>query len=90
MIITLELPDYDGRATDVIWEEEAEIHMDAEHGDVVISANRAGLTTLAKQMLYLRNLPAGCHVHYDSLFLGKDTDRDLIIEKRPELVELNK
>lgn len=81
MNITLELPDYDGRATDVIWEEEAAVSMNVGNGEVVLSANRAGLTALAKQMLYLRNLPAGSHVHYDSAFLAADAGMELILEK---------
>ena len=84
MKITLELPDYDGRATDVIWEEDASVRLDAGHGEVVLSANRAGLTALAKQMLYLadESLPAGSHVHYDDLLLDEGSNRALIIEKR--------
>ena len=81
MNITLELPDYDGRATDVIWDEEAAVSMDVGNGEVVLSANRAGLTALAKQMLYLRDLPAGSHVHYDDAFLTAHAGMELIVEK---------
>ena len=86
MKITLELPDYDGRATDVIWEEDASVRLDAGHGEIVLSANRAGLTALAKQMLYLadESVPAGCHVHYDDAFLDADAGVELIVEKRAD------
>ena len=90
MKITLELPEYDGRATDVIWEEDAAVRVAADHGAVVLSANRAGLTALAKQMLYLRDLPAGCHVHYDGAFLCEGSGQELILEKRADADESQK
>ncbi len=84
MKITLELPEYDGRATDVLWENDAAVCVRCAGQDVIISANRAGLIALAKQMLYLSDpaVPAGCHVHYDRLFLEEAPDsRPLIVEK---------
>ena len=84
MKINLELPDYDGRAADVLWEGDATVRVEAMGPEVVLSADRAGLISLAKQMLYLadESLPAGSHVHYDDLLLDEGSNRVLIIEKR--------
>ena len=51
----------------------------------VLSANKKGLISLAKQMLYLANNDfhcSGAHIHFDSFFTKMDNAKyDLIIEK---------
>ena len=83
MKITLEIPDYDGRATDVIWKQDAAVRVDIFGRGVVITANSDGLISLAKQMMYLaeETVPSGCHVHYDDLFLSGGSASSLIIDK---------
>ena len=85
MKLVVDIPDYDGNAMDVIWESGSKYDIKIEDGNsVVISANKRGLISLAKQMLYMaeNDLPQGSHVHYDSFFApNNDNDLDLIIEK---------
>lgn len=84
MQITVDIPNYDGNGLDVIWETDSKYAISIKNNNVVISANKSGLVSLAKQMLYMayNNLPRGSHVHYDSFFTGiNDNDFQLIIEK---------
>ena len=51
---------------------------------IALAANKEGLISLAKQMLYfaLNDLPKGSHVHFDSFFTGQtDIEHELVIEK---------
>jgi hypothetical protein len=77
MRIIVDLPDYDGNALDVIWDEGANYTLDFDGNGLIISANKSGLISLAKQMLYMAhsNLPFGSHVHYSSFFtkMGEET-----------------
>ena len=80
---TIELPDYDGDGMDVIWENNAEFRLDVFKRETSITANKEGLISLAKQMLYMAysNLPKGSHVHYDDFFTKSGSDNCLIIVK---------
>ena len=80
----IEIPDYDGNALDVIWEKSAKYSININANNVVLSANKNGLISFAKQMLYMAysELPKGSHVHYDDFFTKIETnDFELIIEK---------
>ncbi len=48
-----------------------------------LSANKAGLTSLAIQLLTLAqdNVPAGCHIHYDKFNSLEDGSIELVIQK---------
>lgn len=84
MTIVENLPDYDGDGVDVIWDKGSECLINITKNAVVLSANKAALISMAKQMLYMayNDLPEGAHVHYDSFFMGtKYCERELIIEK---------
>ena len=83
MKITVELPDYDGDAVDVIWEEGARISIHTDESSVTVRANAGGLLSLGRQMLYLarNDLPDGAHIHYDDFFTGQQLPYELIIEK---------
>ncbi len=84
MRIMVDIPDYDGNGLDVIWETNSKYVIRVQNNDVVISANKSGLISLAKQMLYMahNNLPTGSHVHYDSFFTKMNNECfELIIEK---------
>lgn len=84
MRITVNLPDYDGNGLDVIWEDESNYILDVNEHDIIISANKHGLISLAKQMLYMayNDLPTGSHVHYDEFFTKMPTSNyELIIQK---------
>ena len=81
--VNLALPDFDGNAIDVITEKGADISLRVYEKEVVISANKEGFISLAKQMLYMAvsPIPSGGHVHFDN-FLDemKNSDFSLIIE----------
>lgn len=84
MKIIVDIPNYDGNGLDIIWETGSKYAISVEGKNVVISANKSGLVSLAKQMLYMAysNLPTGSHVHYDSFFTNiNDEDLELVIEK---------
>lgn len=83
MNINLIIPNYDGNALDVIWGENAHYSIHTYENQVVLSANKDGLISLAKQMLYMayNDLPYGSHVHFDSFFTKSENNaNDLIIE----------
>ena len=82
--INIDIPDYDGNGLDVIWEAEAKYSISVNDNSVVVLANKIGLISLAKQMLYMayNELPKGSHVHFDSFFTqSNDNDFELVIEK---------
>lgn len=82
--INIDIPNYDGNGLDVIWEEGSKYSISVHDNSVVILANKRGLISLAKQMLYMayNELPKGSHVHFDSFFTqNKDNDFEFIIEK---------
>ena len=83
MKIELEIPDYDGVGTDVIWEDGADYSLAVCEDSVVLRANRSGMLSFAKQLLYFAcsDLPQGAHVHYDEFFTGHVHDYELILEE---------
>ena len=65
----------------VEWEDGFEITVSIDSGKAVISANKEGLLSLAKQLAALAEDSPGSHIHYDednSLDTGSD---ELIVEK---------
>lgn len=52
MNINLNIPNYDGNALDVIWGKNAHYSIHTYENHVVLSANKDGLISLAKQMWY--------------------------------------
>ena len=87
MKITLDIPDYDGDGLDVIWENGAKYAINIAYNSVVISADKAALVSIAKQMLYMayNDLPGGSHVHYDSFFTKINGEYELVIEKKEHI-----
>ncbi len=63
------------------WEEDSVISVKAEDGTAVISANRGGLLSLAKQLEALADELPGTHVHYDSYNSLEEGSVELIVEK---------
>ena len=82
MKIILDLPNYDGNALDVIWEEGSTYLLEVNGNSAILKANNEGLISFAKQMLYLayNNLPKGAHIHFDGFFT-KNTDSEFTIVK---------
>ena len=85
MKVILELPDYDGNGVDVIWDNGSKYELKVFDNEIALLANKNGLVSLAKQMLYLAYNDfdySGTHVHFDSFFTKMDNiEYELIIEK---------
>lgn len=84
MNIEINLPDY----TDVLgvqssWEEGFEIASKIIADEIVITANRQGLISLAKQLLILAqdDVPIGVHVHLDEINSLEMESVPLILQK---------
>ena len=63
------------------WVDGSEIHVSVEHGDVVISANREGLLSLAMQLKMLAEETPGSHIHYDENNSLEEGSAEMIIER---------
>lgn len=84
MEVKFTIPEYSNQGIQFEWEDDFEIKVGFKDGEVLISANRAGLISLAKQMLTLaqETVPTGYHLHYDE-YNSLDVDSlGLIIEKK--------
>ena len=66
---------------DMNWVDGFTIKVRVENGNVVISANKEGLLSLANQLKTLADEVAGCHCHYDEYNSLEDGSCELIIEK---------
>jgi hypothetical protein len=84
MEIKLEVPPYD-KETGLTyhWEDGFEIAVNQSDGEILISANKTGLISLAIQLLTLAqdNVPIGCHFHYDDYGSLEEGSKELIIQK---------
>ena len=83
MEIKLTVPEYSGEGLKFEWENGFEIKVGINTGEVIISANKAGLVSLAKQMLTLAQdaVPMGYHMHFDEYNSLEEGSVELIIEK---------
>ena len=63
------------------WVDGFEIKAVAENGVVVISANREGLLSLAKQLKALADGIPGDHIHYDDSNSLEAGSAEMIIER---------
>ena len=80
----MDIPDYSPETGIVLkWEDDAEIKVSAENGEVLIEANVDGLTSLANHLLNLAQtaVPSGAHIHLDEYNSLEDGSSPLIIEK---------
>jgi len=50
---------------DITWEDGFSIKVKVDSGTVIISANKEGLLSLAKQLTTLADALPGNHIHYD-------------------------
>jgi hypothetical protein len=67
------------------WVDGFEIRVRIDAGEAVISANRAGLLSLAQQLTALAEETPGSHIHYDRDNALEEGSAELIIEKTGEL-----
>ena len=65
----------------VEWIDGFEIKAVIENNEIVISANREGLLSLAKHLTALANGISGDHIHYDENNSLKEGSAEMIIER---------
>lgn len=70
-------------AMDIEWEEGFAIRVAADGDKVLISANRGGLLSLARQLAALATEQPGAHIHYDGYNALEEGSAELIIERAP-------
>ncbi len=63
------------------WVDGFTIKVKVENSNVVISANKEGLLSLASQLKTLADEASGCHCHYDEYNSLEDGSSEMIIEK---------
>ena len=63
------------------WEDGAEIRVRTERGEALISANPAGLRSLAGHLLRLAEEPPGSHLHLDCWNALEDDSDALLLER---------
>ena len=63
------------------WVSGFEIKTVAENGKIVISANREGMLSLAKQLTSLADGVPGDHIHYDAYNSLEEGSAEMIIER---------
>ena len=63
------------------WMDGFEIRVSIDNGVAVISANKEGLLSLAKQLTALAEETPGTHIHYDEYNSLEERSAELTIEK---------
>ena len=63
------------------WVEDFKIKVIARDNEIVLSANREGLLSLAKHLTALANGVPGDHIHYDEYNSLEEGSAEMIIEK---------
>ena len=61
------------------WVEGFEIKAAAENGEIVISANREGMLSLAKHLTALADGVPGDHIHYDAYNSLEEGSAEMLI-----------
>ncbi|MEV6674205.1 hypothetical protein [Streptomyces sp. NPDC051162] len=82
----IDVPEYrTGEGLRFAWDDDFEIQLTVSSTDVVIKANRAGLTSLARHLLTLaqEGVREGSHVHLTAE-QEIESDHDLILERMEE------
>lgn len=64
------------------WKDGHTIRVTAENGEVLISANKAGLLSLAGHLTALAEAPAENHIHLDEYNSLEEGSAELIIERK--------
>ena len=62
------------------WVNGFKIHVSTDKDEVIISANKEGLLSLAKQLTALAEGKSGDHIHYDDCNSLEDGSSGMIIE----------
>ncbi len=85
MQITIDIPTYNpNNGIKLNWQDNFEIVTKSEAGDIIITANKAGLISLATHLLTLAQdeVPSGCHIHYDETNSLENGSVELVIQKK--------
>lgn len=80
----IDIPEYNkNTGLQLCWGDGYMIKVASENKEVVISANREGLISMANHLLNLAqvDVPCGTHIHLDEYNALEDGSIDLIIEK---------
>ena len=64
---------------EIEWVDGFEIRVKVDHDAVVISANKEGMLSLAKQLTALAEAAPGQHIHYDEYNSLEDGSTELIV-----------
>ena len=64
---------------DIEWVDGFEIRVKADHNTVIISANKEGMLSLAKQLTALAEAAPGQHIHYDDSNSLEDGSTEMIL-----------
>ena len=67
----------------VEWNDGSEIRVSIDKNTALISANKEGLLSLAKQLAVLAKGAPGDHVHYDEYNSLEEGSSELVIERTP-------
>lgn len=86
MKITLDIPDFNGKSVNFVWNEKARISLNIQsENEIELQANKEGLINIAKQLIFfaINDLSYGAHVHYDSFSCGEglEGEFELIVSK---------
>lgn len=84
MEVKLNIPEYNAeQGLKSTWDNGFEIGSRIIDNQVIIVANQAGLTSLAKHLLALAQakVPTGTHLHYDEHNSLEEGSQELIIQK---------
>jgi hypothetical protein len=84
MKITLDIPEYDSnKGFSYKWENGFEIKIGREDNTIVLSANKAGLLSLANHCINLAqdDVPFNYHLHFDQSNSLEDGSLELLIQK---------
>jgi hypothetical protein len=85
MKVSIEIPDYKPESgIKYKWEDGFEVKAVADDKMIRITANKAGLISLANHLLNLAqdNIPTGHHLHFDEYNSLDEGSNEVIVEKR--------
>ena len=68
-----------GDTMKIEWVDGFEIRVKIDHDAVVISANKEGMLSLAKQLTALAEAAPGQHIHYDEYNSLEDESAEMIV-----------
>ena len=68
-----------GDSMDIEWVDGFEIRVKVDHGSVVITANREGMLSLAKQLTAVAKAAPGQHIHFDEFNSLEEGSAEMII-----------